>query len=252
MESLLTTARPPTPTIDSLGQADSLKLMRILWVRASRSPFLFIRDFVFTLDVHDPETPIKPFPVWRPYMPGLIGLWLDNTSLVLCKSRQMMMTWFFCALCLWDVIFHPGRLVILQSQVYADAVGSRIKGTGLLGRCQFILDHIPCGRYLLGDAWFTDGDKTESLEFKHNSGLLPIAQGGNKIRSNTVWGWFSDESAFQPEFEDSYTAALACRRSLDDEPRTNGNKPWGVALSTADMHDGGYFKRLVHDEPDAR
>ena len=138
-----------------------------------------------------------------------------------------MMTWLFCALAVWDVLFHSGRLVVLQSQKYEDAVGSRVKGTGLLGRCQFILDHIPAGRALIGDNWLAAGDKTETIEFGNNSGLLPIAQGGNKIRSNTVWGWFSDESAFQPEFEDSCTAALACIRPTYGHERLAGSAPWG-------------------------
>ena len=241
-----------TPTLDRLGETKSTQLLRVMWERARRSPYIFLRDFVYTLDQHDPDNPIKFFPVQRPYMPPLIDIWLDNPSMVICKSRQMMMTWLFCALSLWDVLFHPGRLVVLQSQKYEDAVGSRVKGTGLLGRCQFILDHIPGKGLLLDGVLTTEGDRAESMEFVHNSGMLPIAQGGNKIRSNTVWGWFSDESAFQPEFEDSYTAALACIRSLDGEGRTNGNQPWGVALSTADLHDGGYFKKIWKDEPDTR
>jgi topoisomerase-4 subunit B len=59
-------------------------------------------------------------------------------------------------------------------------VGSRDNGKGLLGRCQFVLDNIP-GRKLLAPQ---TRDLTESITFAHNSGIIPIAQGADKIRSN--------------------------------------------------------------------
>jgi hypothetical protein len=72
------------------------------------------------------------------------------------------------------------------------------------------------------------------------STLWAIPQGGDIIRQRTPSGYFSDEVAFQPEFEAGWTSAIPAARSGG----------WILAVSTADLTDGGYFERLVHDRPD--
>jgi hypothetical protein len=199
----------------------------------------FAGNFVFTLDQHepDPRRKVKPFPVDRLYLLKLVRLWEQDRLIVVCKPRQMIITWLCCVLAVWDVIFHSGRLVILQSKKLEDAVGNRFTATGLLGRCQFILDHIPYRELLLPKM----EDKTESLTFSHNSGLLPIPMGGEMIRQHTASGWVCDEAAFQAEFEAAFTAAQSCLRGGG----------WALVVSTADLSDGGFFKRLYKDMPDA-
>lgn len=201
-------------------------------------PCYFLGNFCFTLDQHAGGTGgiVRPFPIGRLYLWHLVRLWQRERLVVVCKPRQMIITWLACGLAVWDVLFHTGRLVILQSKKLEDAVGNRLTGTGLLGRCKFILDHIPYKELLVPK----HDDLTQSLTFSHNSGLLPIPQGAEMIRSHTASGWVCDEAAFQPEFEDAYTAA---QRSIQGG--------WALVVSTADLGDGGFFRKLYEDAADA-
>jgi len=204
----------------------------------------FLAHFVYTLDQHDHEQEggrVKRFPADRLYLWHIVRLWQAERALVICKPRQMIITWLCCALALWDALFHRGVLVILQSKKLDDAVGNRLTGSGLLGRCQFILDHIPYRELLINPAVLKpENDKVESLTFEHNSGLLPIPMGGSQIRSQTASGWVCDEAAFQQDFEDAYTAAQSSIRGA-----------WALLVSTADLSDGGFFRKLYKDMPDA-
>ena len=159
---------------------------------------------------------------------------MDNPLLILCKSRQMLMTWLFCALAVWDAAFHHGRLIMLQSKREEDAIGDFTTGDGLLGRCKFILNHVP-GRRLLGLEYREVFNKV--IFTGHNSTLWAIPQGADIIRQRTASGILSDEAAFQDEFSDAYVAARPCIRGGG----------WFVALSTANP---GFFQRLYQDTID--
>lgn len=210
------------------------RLLLARWEAARLDPMNFLRFFTFTVDQHDQVEPIKQFPWRRPHLYHMTRLWQHNPLLIVVKSRQMLMTWLFCALALWDVMFHPGRLVMLQSKREDDAIGDRVSGDGLLGRAKFIYDHIP-GRDLFLPA--TD-ERANQLRFPgHNSTLWAIPQGAAIIRQRTASGIVSDEAAFQPEFGDSYVAA---------RPTIRGGG-WYVAVTTPDLADGGFCQRLYED-----
>ena len=80
------------------------------------NPHIFLEHFVWTVDTHDKRNPIKQLPAERPHMHWLTELWMYNPLLAICKSRQMMMTWLFCALALWDVLAHNGRQGVFFSK----------------------------------------------------------------------------------------------------------------------------------------
>lgn len=211
------------------------RLLRLRWERARRSPLVFLRKFVFTNDQHEFEgETIKPFPVSRPQIAPMVHLWKNNRLLSILKCRQVVMTWLFSALSLWDAMFHQGRLIMLQSKRLDDAVGSAIAGDGPLGRAKFIFNHIPCGKLLCPES----RDVYDRLEFPGlSSTLWAIPQGGAIIRQRTASGIFSDETAFQPESEDAYVAARPCIRGGG----------WYVQLTTASLADGGHTRRLHQD-----
>jgi len=205
--------------------------LRARWELSLRDPLRFLEWFVYTLDTHDPYTPIKPFPAHRPHIIAVTRLWQYNALMSLRKSRQMIMTWLFAALCLWDTL-HKGKFTVQQSKRLEDAVGNEHAGDGPLGRSKFILNHIP-GRKALG---LVEGDGfvklATSVSFpKLNSLLLAIPQGGNIIRQRTVSGILSDESHFQDEFSDAYTGAMACIRG----DKASLAHLWFVSLSTANL-----------------
>ncbi len=234
------------PNIETLRQSLSSRQiemkLRARWELAMRSPEYFLQWFVWTLDQHDPKHPIKQFPWHRPHLQTLVQLWKDNKLLSIVKCRQVVATWLFSALALWDVL-HPGKLVMLQSKREEDAIGSETTGAAHLGRAKFILSHIP-GRAILCPVPKGSNEPGSmgtygKLEFAElNSGLWAIPQGGNIIRQRTASGIFSDEVAFQPEAEDAYVAARPCIRGGG----------WFVALTTADLADGGHTFRLHSDQ----
>ena len=209
------------------------------WARARLNPHSFQRYFVRTLDQHDKSDPVKAFPWRRAHLQAITDLWADNPLLIICKSRQMMMTWLFCVLALWDAMFHPGRLIMLQSKREEDAVGDEVAGDGLLGRCKFILNHLP-GAVELNpqDILLPDGGTAHKrgnrIQFSRNSTLWAIPQGASIIRQRTASGILSDEAAFQDEFSDAYTAALPCIRGGG----------WFAAVSTPHP---SFFQHLYQD-----
>ena len=109
--------------------ADMVTLLAARWEVCRTNPLLFLEWVVFTVDQHKPDSPFAPFPAERPHIQNGVGLWRDNPLLVIVKSRQMVMTWTFCALALWDAMFNQGRLIMLQSKREADAIG-KLLGDG--------------------------------------------------------------------------------------------------------------------------
>jgi len=195
---------------------------------AKVDPWVFVTQFCLTLDSHDRQNPIKPFPN-RPYLRELTNLWLHSPLLVVAKSRQMMATWLFVCLYLWEAITVPGRLIFLQSKREEDAIGNATAATGLLGRTRFVLDHLPEN---LKPSYKATVNK---IEFPYrNSTIWAIPQGPDILRQHTASGILSDEMAFQYLAEDTYTAAIPTIE--------NGGR--FTALSTANP---GFFQKLYQD-----
>ena len=100
----------------------------------------FIFNYVVTLDPHDKKRSVKPLPK-HPFISKLIDLWLEHDLLLVVKSRQMLASWLFVALHLWDALVHDGRSIFFVSKKEEDAgFGNDLS---LLSRAKFILDHLP-------------------------------------------------------------------------------------------------------------
>jgi hypothetical protein len=76
--------------------------------------------YVFTIDPHDGSHPIKRFPK-KEYLEYLVDRWLKEHLLLVPKSRQIMASWIFTALYLWDAQFHEGRYNYFQSKKEEDS-----------------------------------------------------------------------------------------------------------------------------------
>ena len=239
----LTLPEIPPERVAQLSQAERDRLMAVRYEYARRDTLEFLQRFAWTCDQHDRKHPLKPFPL-RPHIVHVTKLWLNNRLLVVCKSRQMMMTWLFSALALWDAMMHRGRLIMLQSKREADAIGDPVSGDGLLGRVKYMIDHMPGVQQPARDRRiFPDGRQcrylADRVSFREmGSTLWAVPQGAAIIRQRTASGILSDEAAFQDEFADAYVAARPCIRGGG----------WFVALSTAHP---GFFQRLFEDTIDA-
>jgi len=214
------------------------RLQDLEWGQCVSDPYYFMTHWALTLDVHDKDNPIKTFPE-KEYIKILVDLWLKNTLLLVPKSRQMLVSWIFTTLYLWDNQFHKGRLTFFQSKKADDA-------DDLIKRVKFVWDHEP--KFL--KKYYEDGKFKElvcnpqhngqhvycKMDFPDiNSEIRGIPEGGDVIRMHTASGIFADEMAFQPEAQNAYNAA---KPTISSRGRFTG-------VSTAE--DNTFFESLCFD-----
>lgn len=174
---------------------------------ALKDPFIFISEFCFTLDTHDPLNPIKKFPKFQ-YLEVIINEWFRTKIMFVAKSRQMMATWLFAACYLWDSL-HKGRLTFIQSKKEEDA-------NAVLDRVKFMYYRLP-----IRLQW---GNLPKEIEIPNQSPkprdvycrfefpwlystIIAVPQGADVLRSQTASGILSDELAFQDKAEESFVAS---------------------------------------------
>lgn len=215
------------------------ELQDIEYFQCQKDPYYFLTNWAFTLDSHDPDDPIKAFPE-KEYIKILVDLWINEKLLLIPKSRQMMVSWIFVALYLWDAQFHKARLIFFQSKKAEDA-------DDLVKRAKFIYDHEPrfLKRYIEDNKFYElkinpqhNGQHTEGkMTFPQiYSEIRGIPEGGDVIRMHTASGILEDEMAFQPEASAAYTAA---KPTLSSKGRFTG-------VSTAE--DATFFEECVFDK----
>lgn len=160
----------------------------------------FIFKYVFTLDPHDKKMPIKRFPQY-PYIESMIETWEKEDLLLILKSRQMMASWLFVALMLWDAMFNKGRTIFFVSKKEQDAgFDSQLS---LLSRALFIYERLPVSLQVP----FKKTLKPPKLEFPGNhSSIMGMSQDSEGLRQYTASRILSDEMAFQERAEQAYTA----------------------------------------------
>jgi hypothetical protein len=218
------------------------KLQDVEWWLCHDDPYYFLTHWALTLDTHDPENPIKPFPD-KEYIKILVDLWMKERLLLIPKTRQMMLSWIIVGLYLWDTQFHKGRLTFFQSKKADDA-------DALIRRAKHIWDQEP--RFL--KRYYEDGKFYELKANPQHKGLhvegkllFPsiyseirgIPEGGDVIRMHTASGIMSDEMAFQPAASEAWTAA---RPTVSSKGRFTG-------ISTAE--DNTFFEAMVFDKLEA-
>lgn len=189
-----------------------------------RDPLRWLAECVFTVDEHNESAPVQHFPI-KPYIPNLIELFYREPVLLVAKSRQVMMSWFFIAMCLHEAQFHGYRRTVVMSKKESDAFA-------LIDRMRFIYEHQP---EELKDACPLDRKLRDqpqgTLTFLNGSKVQGFPQGADQIRGFTVSRLFADEAAFQEKFEETYFSAL---------PAIMGGGRM-VAVSSA---NAGFFQRL--------
>jgi len=215
------------------------RLQDLEWGKCANDPYHFMTHWGWTLDAIDLEHPIKLFPE-KEYIKVLVDLWLKNNLLLVPKTRQMMVSWIFTTLYLWDCQFHQGRMIFFQSKMADDA-------DDLIKRAKFVWDHEPnfLKRYFDDNKFYdlkcNPQHNGQSVYCKMifpdtNSEIRGIPQGGDVIRMQTASGILADEMAYQPEAQAAYSAA---KPTLSSKGRFTG-------VSTAE--DNSFFENLVFDK----
>jgi len=166
----------------------------------THDPYDFIFKHCYTLDPHDINNPIKRIPDY-PYVRELIRIFLSDKLIAVVKSRQLLVTWIFCALHLWLCAFHKGQYVFFISRKEADAGFD--SPLSLCSRALFICQHLP--KELKPE--YTKSLQPPILKFTENfSTLHGVSQDSDALRQYTASSVFSDEMAFQEHASEAYAA----------------------------------------------
>lgn len=174
-----------------LEQLQSSKdLQNIEWQLCKEDPYYWLTNWAKTIDVHD-ETgdPIKTFPD-KEYIKILVNIWFKEKIVFVPKSRQMMVSWLYSALYLWDTQFHEARFTAIQSKKQDDA-------DALIKRLKHIWDNEPnfLKRYPKKGEWIAlscnpqnrGGHIYAKFELPQiNSFIIGVPQGGDVIRMHTL------------------------------------------------------------------
>lgn len=184
--------------VSKLSQNDQSALLKAniekIVQRIKVDPWFFMINFVWTLDTHDPDTPIKHFPN-KKYLENAAEIWLNNKLLYVPKSRQMLISWLMVGLHYWLAAYHQAQNVFFQSKKEDDA-------DLLLDRAWFIHNRVPEFLRVPAKRSYCN------LKFKDiNSRIQAVSQSSDAVRSQTASAILSDETAFQPYARDSFSAA---------------------------------------------
>ncbi len=213
-----------------------------------QDPYEFVFKYCYTLDPHNPTSPITLFPE-KEYIRELITMWLEEPMLLVVKSRQMMVTWLFCALNLWLAMTRQGQYIFFISKKEDDAGFS--SNLSLLSRCFFIFNHLPKELQLK----YRRSNGPSMLHFpSNNSTIHGVSQDSDAVRQYTSSSIFSDEMAFQERSEEVFAAVkptLDGQRSVLKVGKRGGATvnlvlPKFAGVSTPNGK-GNLFYKLVHD-----
>ena len=82
-------------------------------VRCQTDRYYWLTHYVWTLDPHDKQNPIKLFPD-KEYLEAITKIWGEEKLLLIEKSRQMLASWLLCALSLHEAQFENGKYDFFQ------------------------------------------------------------------------------------------------------------------------------------------
>lgn len=98
------------------------------------SLLFFLTHYVFILTRTNPPRKTK-WQEWD-YLVELTKLFSEHPEIVICKARQLGISWLLAAYGLWKALFNQGANILLMS-------GNESKAWDLLSKCRFIYDNLP-------------------------------------------------------------------------------------------------------------
>lgn len=164
------------------------------------NPFIKVRmkSFCWTIDEHDQSEPRKRLPD-KDYLRLMAYAWVHEPLIAVPKSRQMMVTWLFCAIAAHETMFRESKNTAWISKKFDDANATIEK------RVKPLLESLPAN---------VKGIKVPDFHFKSgelSSGTSRIMAMGEEARGlrQYTYSWvFDDEAAFQTQASDNIQAAL--------------------------------------------
>lgn len=160
----------------------------------------FITKLCYTIDPHDIVSPIKLLPDY-PYIRALTKIFVEEKLIAVVKSRQLLVTWLFCALHVWLCAYHKGQYVFFISRKEADAGFDT--PLSLCSRALFICQHLPEEVR----PRFDRGLQPPILRFPDTMSVIQgVSQDSDALRQYTASSVLLDEMAFQEHAYDAYAA----------------------------------------------
>jgi len=198
-----------------------------MW-RCSQSPSHFAVSHVKTIDIEKNE--IRPFPNY-PYLMGFLEENRIPRNEHVEKSRQMLVSWAFMALFLWDIQFkeNVADFVTSRKEWLVDDGGSMSTPNSLLGRVRFMWDHLP--DFLKMPLEFSYLKITNPAT---NSFILGESSNPNAGRSGTWHRALMDEAALIPKSENVFSSIYQACKS-------------GTYMNSTPYGRGGCFGRIRFD-----
>lgn len=192
-------------------------------------PYEFIFRYSYTLDPHDVNHPIKLIPDY-PYIRELIRIFLTDKLIAVVKSRQLLVTWIFCALHVWLCTFFKGQYVFFISRKEADAGFDT--PLSLCSRALFVLQNLP--KEMRPE--FTKSLQPPVLKFPNfYSTIQGVSQDSDALRQYTASSILLDEMAFQEHATEAYAAV---KPTIDGGGRL-------ICVSTPNGKNNLFYK-IVH------
>lgn len=195
----------------------------------------FVRTFDETAKPHervkplfDPESPNDQY--LKRIVREIHENYEDNAVIAVCKSRQLRLTWTATGYVTWEAREHPHSRCMMQSKKAEDAWKLVYTDDWMHCRAGFIEYALPFELRATGLV-----GKRGELIYPNGSEIWGIPQGAHQFRSYTASLVVCDEAAFQPEFEEAFTAALPMARRI-------------VVISTA--LGGSFFGKLIEQAND--
>lgn len=172
---------------------------------ATMTPWRWLSQNTKTFNPHWQEEgcsgPFEPFPN-KPYFEPVLDVIHGQKISFWEKSRDLMITWSIVGYFTWQAMLVPAREVLFQTL-------ERTKMEEMVGYAKCLYDNQPMW---LRDAFPlvkpSDRQASDVLEFKHGGKILGLPGGAETIRSYHPWGYFNDESSFQPDVVNCLSNAL--------------------------------------------
>lgn len=233
-----------TAGVERLGSKDAVATRTFLAGVQSLPRFVF--EIARTLDEHEQDgevgdgfiVPGKPFPDW-PYLHEVLTEYQENRLLLVEKARQLMLTWLFAAVVVWEVRQRPGQRwgwISLKEDTADEA----------LSRMWAIIERLP-GRAIraqAGNKSFRDAGgvlwtrRHTNISVPQMAGNIhAMSQTADDCRSFTFSGLVFDEFAFMPLAKAGYSAA----KPTIDKGRMIGITTPGAFGFVSDLYRGKAF-----------
>ena len=178
--------------------------------------WFWFKNFVYTLDFHNPNEKIRRFPPYA-YLELMVNRWqYGNPYLLVAKSRKLLISWAVVNCYLWLAAYHAGEYILFQAQKEEKAGwGGKDRGDpeALLSRAAFTLRNLP--DWLQTWSKMSISKKPPMITFTHivNGREIPstihaISSDCEDFRQFTPTGIFADEMGFQDNAARAYGAAM--------------------------------------------